>query len=245
MVAKIRSTLTKHLKQDGHKFSRRQKLKVGHGGTLDPLATGLLVIGVGTGCRQLQGYLSGGKGYRAKGVLGSETDTQDSTGKVTIEAPREHVKLEELEAAAATLVGEIWQRPPIFSALSRDGKRMYELARAGKADEEMLEPRRVTVHELSVESYLPESGTFELNVRCGGGVYVRTLIREIGRSVSSAAHMTALERTQQGPFFLDQVEPVREADMFDPERLLQALVETQVVLDAQPRDPPPADGAEA
>ena len=149
VVAKVRNTLQDHLRGHGHKFTGRKKLKVGHGGTLDPMATGLLVIGVGKGCRALEGYLRGAKSYAAVAKLGSETDSQDAEGSVIKEAPWSHVTYADLSEAALALTGDIQQRPPIFSAIKRDGKRMYDLARQGAVTEEEMEPRQVTVHELA------------------------------------------------------------------------------------------------
>ena len=111
VVAKVRNTLQDHLRGHGHKFTGRKKLKVGHGGTLDPMATGLLVIGVGKGCRALEGYLRGAKSYAAVAKLGSETDSQDAEGSVIKEAPWSHVTDADLREAALALTGDIQQRP--------------------------------------------------------------------------------------------------------------------------------------
>ena len=126
-------------------------------------------------------------------------------------APFEHVTLEQLEAAAAGLTGDILQRPPIYSALRKDGKRLYELARKGEIKPEEVEKRPVTVHRLAVSGLDAATGVFDLEVRCSGGTYVRTLIEDIGREVGSAAHMTALERTRHGPFCSEA-----EASLFNP-----------------------------
>lgn len=250
VVGKLRWTLENHFRAAGHTFKRRSRLKVGHGGTLDPLATGLLVIGVGDGCRQLQSYLAGAKGYDAVAQLGSETDTQDSEGAMLSTAEFAHVTLEQLQGAAVGLMGEIMQRPPIYSALRKDGKRLHQLARAGKITPEEVPERPVTVHALDVSEFDAAAGTFGLRVRCSGGTYVRSLIVEMGRTVGSAAHMTALERTRHGPFVAGGeaaagegadtltlgVQPLREEDFEDPARLLHALEQTTAALAA--RAPP-------
>ena len=239
VVGKVRNTLEQHMKRQGHRFSRKKRLKVGHGGTLDPMATGMLVIGVGTGCRRLQQYLSGAKGYAARARLGFETDTQDATGESTATAPYDHVTVDDLHRAALGLTGTIDQRPPIYSALKKDGKKLYDLARAGEIKPEEVEVRKVTVHKLVVSDYDAASGTFGLDVSCGGGTYVRSLIEQLGRDVGSAAHMTALERTRHGPFceeeearraalegeMLAGVAPVLVDEFGDAERLLTALDE--------------------
>ena len=129
------------------------------------------------------------------------------------------------------------QRPPIYSALRKDGKRLHELARAGEIRPEEVEARPVTVHALDVCDFDPATGAFALRVSCSGGTYIRSLIEEIGREVRSAAHMTALERTRHGPFCSEEeasraaaegiatvgVRPVSVDEFRDPERLLQAL----------------------
>lgn len=242
VVAKARGCLEADLKKAGHTFRRRSRLKVGHGGTLDPLAEGLLVLGIGAGCKGLEGYLKGGKAYRATARLGTETDTQDSSGAITRSEPAEHVTLAALRDAAAGLTGSILQRPPIYSALKRGGKPLHELARAGKIEEGDVEPRRVTVHSLEVSRFDAESGSFELLVDCAGGTYVRTLIVDLGRAVGSAAHMTGLVRTRVGPFRCEGdadgeradratlVQPLRETDFGDPARYHEAMAESAEVL---------------
>lgn len=247
VVGKLRGTLEKHFKANGHKFGRRSRLKVGHGGTLDPLATGFLVVGVGGGTKRLQRYLTGAKGYAARAQLGVETDTQDSEGSELSTAPFEHVTREALEAAAAELTGPIMQRPPIYSALRKDGKRLHELARAGEIKPEEVEARPVTVYEMSVGAFDPADGTFDLSVSCSGGTYIRSLIVEIGRAVGSAAHMSALRRTRHGPFCSIEdaaaaaaaatpipsagVLPVAEDAFRDPARLLEAVEEANRALE--------------
>ena len=137
------------------------------------------------------------------------------------------------------MTGTIDQRPPIYSALKKDGKKLYDLARAGEIKPEEVEVRKVTVHKLVVSDYDAASGTFGLDVSCGGGTYVRSLIEQLGRDVGSAAHMTALERTRHGPFceggggearsfegeMLAGVAPVLVDEFGDAERLLTALDE--------------------
>jgi tRNA pseudouridine55 synthase len=178
---------------------------VGHGGTLDPLASGVLVIGVGKGTKELQSYLSGSKKYKATGEFGFETTTLDldEAGEVTKRMPYNHVTIDALQDSLSDFKGTIMQVPPIFSAIRKEGKKMYEQAREGKTAEELkLEPRQVEVYNLELvndnnDLQLP---SFELNIECGGGTYVRSLIRDIGYKLDTVATMTALERTQQGQF---------------------------------------------
>jgi len=209
-------------------IGRRSRLKVGHGGTLDPLATGLLVVGVGNGCKGLQSYSSGSKRYLARAQLGMETETQDSTGATLVTSPFDHVTLESLEKAAVPLRGDIMQRPPIYSALKKNGVRSYELARAGKIEEKDMEERPVTVHSLLIESFDAASGEFELSVACSGGTYIRSIIVDMARGAGSTAHMTGLKRTQHGMFTVDangvgEVQPVTMSEFDDPVRLLEAM----------------------
>ena len=247
VVGKVRNTLERHYKGLGHKFRGRRRLKVGHGGTLDPMATGMLVLGVGTGCRRLQQYLQGAKAYAARAQLGFETDTQDAEGTATTTAAFDHVARADLERAAAGLTGTIEQRPPIYSALRKDGKRLYELARAGEIQAEEVETRSVTVYKLDVCDFDAASGTFSLDVSCGGGTYIRSLIESIGRDVGSAAHMIELERTRHGPFCAEEeaaraaaeegealagVTPVTLEQFGDVERILGAIDEAGAALTA-------------
>lgn len=199
------------------KRNKNRVVKVGHGGTLDPLATGVLVIGVGSGTKELQNYLSGSKAYVAEGELGYETTTLDSEGNVTQTAGWEQVTPEKLQESLTHFRGSIDQVPPLFSAIRKDGKRMYEVGREGGTAE--LDARPVEVHRLEVtdSNHLPR---FSLEVECGGGTYVRSLIRDIGYQVDSVATMTALERTKQGPFRLEDCLP---RDQWDPDHIYAAI----------------------
>ncbi|KAL1500359.1 hypothetical protein AB1Y20_013022 [Prymnesium parvum] len=235
VTTRIRNTLEKFCKKLGHRIMRKRRLKVGHGGTLDPLATGVLVVGVGQACKQLSAYSQGGKRYLAKAQFGSETDTQDKTGNVTCTTGFEHVTLEALLDAAKPLTGEIMQRPPIYSALWKDGVRMHELARAGKIEEADVELRPVTVYDLQIQNFDPQQGSVELIASVSGGTYIRTLIVDLARSVKSSAHMTELRRLQHGPFASDsegqiQVEPIQLKDFYDHAKLLKAMEETSELL---------------
>ena len=189
---------------------RKCRIKVGHGGTLDPLAQGVLVLGVGEGTKLMSEFLSGSKEYVGTGLLGSETDTQDCTGTVTETVGwSPHTTPESLGAALSAFRGDIMQTPPMYSALKRDGKKLYELARAGVEVEREQRPVSILRLELIDRSPAQLGGQplslpdFGLSVRCGGGTYVRTLMSDIARSCGTRAHMTGLLRCQQGPFTLD------------------------------------------
>lgn len=174
--------------------------KVGHAGTLDPLATGVLVVAIGQATRLIEYVQQMRKQYRATFLLGRSSDTEDIDGSV-LELPDAPIpKREEIEAAAAELVGEIMQRPPAYSAVKIGGRRAYELARAGAAVE--LAARPVTVYRLTVLEYAYPR--LVLDVECSGGTYVRTLGRELAERCGTSAVMSALARTAVGVFRLDE-----------------------------------------
>ncbi|KAG7360554.1 tRNA pseudouridine synthase TruB [Nitzschia inconspicua] len=211
MVSYIRGMLERDARNRGAQVtpmrSRRnkaRKVKVGHGGTLDPLATGVLVIGVGHGTKLLNDYLSGSKAYRATGKLGMETSTLDldPTGTVVKEAPWEHVTREALEDVLPMFRGKIEQVPPLYSAKRVNGKKLYEVARSGNVDENLvIESKQVEIYSLDLVSVeLPQ---FTIDMECGGGTFVRSLIRDVAYELDSVATTTFLQRTKQGPFVLE------------------------------------------
>ena len=168
--------------------------RIGHLGTLDPFATGLLVLLVGRVTR-LAPYVAGEpKVYDAVVRFGSETTTDDVTGEPTESRPLPDV--EAVRAAIPRLTGEIEQLPPAYSAKQVGGERAHAAARAGRALE--LRPARVVVHEWAVHELTPERA--RVTVRCGGGTYIRALARDLGRMAGSAAHLESLRRTASGPF---------------------------------------------
>lgn len=181
---------------------RRIKLpKMGHGGTLDMNATGVLVIGCGGGTKLLSSYLQGGKVYRAQGRLGRATDTMDASGKEVETAEFDHVTDSLLERCLESFVGDILQVPPVYSALKVDGERMSDLAARGE-DVQPKPARPVKVYSLHCLRFRPPD--FDIEVHCGGGFYVRKLIHDVGKSLETCAFMTGLCRTEQGYFKLDQ-----------------------------------------
>lgn len=196
------------------KMGRRRKkntIKVGHGGTLDPLATGVLVIGVGRGTKELQSFLDGSKKYRASVKLGYETDTLDREGNITRTAPYEHVTIDSIRKCLPAFTGKIMQIPPVYSALKKNGKKMYEEARKGKTAEDLgISAREVEVYNLDLLEEGQELPFFEIDVECGGGTYIRSLVRDIGQELDSAATMVGLVRTKQGQFTLENALPKDE-----------------------------------
>ena len=180
--------------------------RVGHGGTLDPMATGVLPVFVGRATRAVEFATEGKKEYIAALKLGVITNTQDTTGQV-LETRPVQVDRSALEGALASFRGDISQIPPMYSAIKRDGKKLYELARAGKEVERP--PRPVTIYALEVLDQAPagfpqEENTWYLKVRCSKGTYIRTLCHDIGQALGCGGSLSALRRTEAAGFTLDR-----------------------------------------
>jgi len=170
--------------------------KVGHAGTLDPMATGLLVLGLGRATRLLRFVQEGEKTYVARALFGVATDSLDADGSVLDREPMP-VDQADVEQAAERFVGDIHQIPPMVSAVKVAGRRLYELAREGVEIERKARP--VTIHEIRVTDFAPSDyPEVELLVRCGSGTYIRTLADDIARALGGRAHLTALRRTRIG-----------------------------------------------
>ena len=186
--------------------------RVGHAGTLDPLATGVLVVCMGSATRVIEDIQAGTKTYQARARLGIATTTYDAEGEVTSEHDASGVTLDEVEAHLDDLRGEILQRPPMYSAVRHEGKRLYELAREGIEVER--QPRPVTVYELTLTEFEPPD--LALEMRVSKGTYVRSIIHDLGQALGVGAHLTALKRTAVGNFTIDEAETVeRVAAAFD------------------------------
>jgi tRNA pseudouridine55 synthase len=168
---------------------------VGHAGTLDPDATGVLVMGLGRATRVLSYAQSATKAYLAFACLGVTTTTLDASGEIVDERPVT-VEREELEQTAADFVGEIQQVPPMVSAVKVGGERLYAKARRGETVDRAA--RSVTINELELRDFRPPE--FDLYVRCSAGTYIRTLVADIGESLGCGAHLKALRRTEAGGF---------------------------------------------
>jgi len=190
--------------------------RIGHGGTLDPAATGLLPILIGEATKLTPYLIDLDKEYVATVRLGITTDSQDLSGAVLETRPVPPLDAARIEAALAAFVGPIRQVPPMYSALHHEGKRLHELARQGVMVERA--PREVVIHSIRLESVaLPD---FVIRVRCGKGTYVRTLAADLGAALGSGAALAGLVRTRVGPYGLETAVPwdeVREAR--DGERL--------------------------
>ena len=169
---------------------------VGHGGTLDPLATGVAPICIGQATRMMEYLIEGTREYGAVVELGVETDTLDALGTVTIEKDPSSVTRRDVEGALKSFEGTIKQVPPMYSALKRDGKRLYELARAGVEVER--KPRTVEVLSIEFQEWSPPLVT--INVVCGRGFYVRSLAYDLGQALGCGGHLKSLVRRRSGPF---------------------------------------------
>src|SRR3954471_5802496 len=186
--------------------------KVGHAGTLDPMATGLLILGVGAATRLL-GHVGGhDKTYDATIRLGQSTVTDDGEGEMLTVASTSHLDDDAIRAALAAQTGPLQQVPSSVSAVKVDGRRSYDRVRAGEAVE--LAPRSVTVHALEVhriERPTPDLIDVDVTVRCTAGTYIRAIARDAGAALDVGGHLTALRRTSSGPFSVAQAAPVEEA----------------------------------
>ncbi len=209
--------------------------KIGHGGTLDPFASGVLPLYLGLGTRVVEFHLAARKAYRATVVFGGSSTTDDLEGEIT---PAEGVPpgRDAVESALAGFVGSQEQRPPAFSARKVGGRRAYALARRGETPE--LKPRTVTFHELALTGWDgadPEHPTAVIDVACTAGTYVRALARDLGAAVGSAAYLGALRRTASGPFALADAHPLDEVRAAAAaERLADLLLPAGAGLDDLP-----------
>lgn len=181
--------------------------KVGHTGTLDPDATGVLPLCIGNGTKVSDMLLESDKCYRAELILGKTTDTQDLSGNV-LEEKEVNLSEEEIVKAAESFVGEIEQIPPMYSAIKQDGKKLYELARKGIEVER--KPRRVTVNEITIVKI--DKNTVTIDVDCSKGTYIRTLCSDIGEKLGCGGCMGNLRRTKAGMFNIDESHTLEEIE---------------------------------
>jgi tRNA pseudouridine55 synthase len=195
------------------------RVKVGHGGTLDPLATGLMVVMVGRATKLCDAVMAGRKAYLAGIDLSRTSTTDDREGDLTEVVVSRTPTRGEVEQTAAGFVGTIQQRPPAHSAIWVDGRRSYHLARAGKAEE--LPARPVVVHSLRVTAY--DWPRLVIDVECGKGTYIRSLARDLGAALNCGGMLSSLRRTRVGRFTIDRAVPLddlpavlTQADLLDP-----------------------------
>ena len=186
--------------------------RVGHAGTLDPMATGVLVVGVEKATRLLGHLTLTEKTYVATIRLGQSTSTDDAEGEPTGGSPATDIAPGALDAEIAELTGDIWQVPPGVSAIKVNGQRAYKLTRAGEAPE--LAARPVTVYEFAVTGISQTGDFLDINaeIRCSSGTYIRALARDLGAALGTGGHLTALRRTAVGPYGLDQARTLQELE---------------------------------
>lgn len=176
-----------------------KRFKVGHAGTLDPLATGVLLLCTGKATKRIEELQSHTKEYEAEIMLGATTPSYDMEHPVNATYPYEHITEESVRNVLETFVGDIAQRPPLFSACKVDGKRAYDLARKGSDME--LAPKQIRID--SIELLQCELPKIKIRVVCGKGTYIRSLARDIGEALGSGAYLTALARTRIGEYKLE------------------------------------------
>lgn len=188
VVSKIRNFIKK-------KFNLK-KIKVGHAGTLDPLATGLLIICYGKMTKEIDRFIGMDKSYSGKMIIGSSTPSYDLETKPNVFYQTDHINEKLIYDKADEFIGEIMQKPPIFSAVKKNGVRSYKLARKG--EQVNLQERKITIQDFKItEINFPEL-SFEVN--CSKGTYIRSLINDFGKALKSGAHLTELRRTKIGEF---------------------------------------------
>lgn len=209
-VKRVRGTLTRRL---GVK-----RLKVGHAGTLDPLATGVMIVCTGKATKDIDNLQAGVKEYVATMALGATTPSFDLETPIDATYPTEHITRELVEKTLLDFIGEIQQVPPAFSACKVDGKRAYKMARKGQEVE--LKPKLLVIDELELMEYAQNSLT--VRVVCSKGTYIRALARDIGQALGSGAHLTALRRTRVGEVTIDRCMQVED--------MIQMLNSIEIVL---------------
>lgn len=188
------------------KLARQRK--VGHAGTLDPMATGVLLVCLGQATRLIEYLMAGRKQYRATIRFGRTTDTLDAEGQLVAEKDASGLTESRLRALLPAFQGDIQQYPPIFSALKQGGQPLYKMARAGQTVE--VEPRPVTIHAITWLAWAPPDLTLE--VICSPGTYIRALARDLGQAAGPGAHLAALTRTASGPWTVAEAVPLEELE---------------------------------
>ena len=180
-------------------YSQQKKLKVGHAGTLDPLATGLLIICIGSYTKKIDQYQSGDKEYTGTFRVGATTPSYDLEKEIDQEYPYEHITEAMVKEVANSFIGSFEQTPPLFSAIKIEGRRAYELAREGVELE--IKSKQVEIKEFEITRFaLPD---IDFRVVCSKGTYIRSLARDFGEALHSGAHLTALRRTRIGDFSVE------------------------------------------
>ena len=178
------------------------KVKIGHAGTLDPLATGVLILCTGKATKRIEEFQGQTKEYTATLQLGATTASYDMEHEVNASFPTEHITRELINDTLPQFIGDIEQIPPTYSAVKVNGDRAYELRRAG--EEVKLKPKHIHIDEIEVVDFDVEKMQLSLRVVCGKGTYIRALARDLGRALNSGAYLTALRRARVGDFTIDR-----------------------------------------
>lgn len=198
LVNKIRWKISRSLKV--------KKLKVGHAGTLDPLATGVMIICTGKATKRIEEFQYRTKEYIATLHLGATTASFDLEKEIDAHYPVDHITRDVIDRVIPTFKGEIWQVPPVYSAVKVDGKRAYDYAREGQ--DVKLHPKLLVIDEIEVLDF--ELPVLKLRIVCSKGTYIRALARDIGKALNSGAHLTSLERTRIGEVVLSECLEIEE-----------------------------------
>ena len=181
------------------KYNLPKKFKIGHAGTLDPLATGLLIVCTGKFTKRITEIQAQAKEYTGTITVGATTPSYDLETEVDATFPSEHITSELIHETVKQFVGEIDQKPPVFSAIKKDGKRLYEHARAGEEVE--ISSRKTTIYEFEITKF--DMPKIEFRVVCSKGTYIRSLAFDFGKALNSGAHLSALRRTKIGDFSVE------------------------------------------
>ena len=183
-----------------------KKIKVGHAGTLDPLATGLLIICTGKMTKEIDTYQGQDKEYTGTIFLGNTTPSFDLETKVDQTFPTDHITQELIHEATRKFIGSIDQVPPVFSAVKKDGKRLYEFARAG--EKVTVTPRKVTIHEFDIIKI--DKNLLYFRVVCSKGTYIRSLVHDFGKALNSGAYLSSLRRIKIGEFGVENAQSIED-----------------------------------
>ena len=200
VVNRVRRVLCRSIDQ--------KKLKVGHAGTLDPLATGVIVLCTGKATKRIEELQYGVKEYIATLQLGATTPSFDLEHPIDQTYPTEHITRELVDEIIKRFIGEIWQVPPVYSAVKIDGKRAFDYARKGQEVE--IKPKLLVIDEIEVLDFNEENMQLTIRVVCSKGTYIRALARDIGEALLSGAHLTALQRTKVGDIRLNDCMEVED-----------------------------------
>ncbi len=214
-VKRIRGAITRRL--------HVKKIKVGHAGTLDPLATGVMILTTGRATKRIEELQAGVKEYIATVTIGATTPSFDLETEIDARYPADHVNADSVKEVLKRFTGRIEQIPPAFSAIKIDGKRAYEMARKGKVPE--MKPKILVIDEIELTDFIErEDGMKDAVIRvvCSKGTYIRALARDIGRALGSGAHLTALRRTRVGDVTL--------ADCLSVDTLAALIKDAEVVV---------------